>query len=74
MHSAVLCHADVAMAPYAAAYQATYVNGMYGNEASQPLLTDSGGFNGDMVFANRQVGLLESARTHAAPTEAKPSS
>ncbi len=51
----MLCHADVAMAPYAAVYQATYANRVYGNEASVPLLTESGGFNGDMVFANRQV-------------------
>lgn len=51
-------YADVAMAPYAAVYQASYANGMYGNEASLPLLTESGGFRGDMVFANRQVGRL----------------
>lgn len=55
-----VCPADVAMAPYAAAvlHRASYANGVAGNEASLPLLTDSGGFNGDMVFANRQVGGL----------------
>lgn len=45
------------MAPYAAVYRGGYANGVYGNEASLPLLTDAGGFNGDMVFANRQVRL-----------------
>lgn len=44
------------MAPYAAVYQASYANGVYANEASLALLTESGGFRGDMVFANRQVG------------------
>lgn len=39
-------------------HRASYANGVAGNEASLPLLTDSGGFNGDMVFANRQVGGL----------------
>jgi hypothetical protein len=43
------------MAPYAAMYRGSYANGVYGNDASLPLLADSGGFNGDMVFANRQV-------------------
>jgi len=50
--------ADLAMAPYASAvYSANYGNGVYGNDASLPLLTSmSGAFCGDMVFANRQVG------------------
>jgi hypothetical protein len=43
------------MAPYAAVYRGSYANGAYHNEDSLPLLTESGGFNGDMVFANRQV-------------------